>query len=369
MTDWARLRDEALRVVRTTRTTGEAATQLGVTADALRSAWLRWRARWPQIPDIATMQGCDLPRQALEFHPLPPTIDLLSVPPRPAPEPEVLIPGEVSPPEASPDSLFVHAGDVPSGIFSDGDNHYGVHDPIVEAAKLAWLRDVRPSAHVNVGDQYDAFLLSRYDKPAARALREDAPLKAEFASAAEYWKTIAEVCSSSHFILGNHENRLQRLIDANPGLFGIFDWSQMAGLPPAVRVHAYGSKVRIGSVTWEHGDRIGGRFGILHPSHWLLSNKGHKSTIFGHTHRIESRLKTVWDEGQQPHVYGAWNQGHGSDVRAAWHWAPEPSWQHGFAYVECFTVAGKPRFTVHQFAVVDGRFSWGGKMYDGRKWM
>lgn len=260
-----------------------------------------------------------------------------------------------------------HAGPLPRRITSDGDNHYRWHDPYVETAKLKFIQDVRPDTHVSVGDQYDFWHFSRFDKPAAKSLAPDSLLQAEFDAAQTYWKTIDGVCSNVYYILGNHENRLQKLINANLGFFGlrVLDWPTLAGLPAQVKVIDYGKRLRIGGVTWEHGDRIGGRFGVMHPSHWLLTQKGDRNTIFGHTHRVECKYRKVWDEGINPHVYGAWNQGHGSDERAAWDWQPEAGWQHGFTYVEMETTAGKPSFTVHQIVIVDGKFHFNGRVYSG----
>jgi hypothetical protein len=36
--------------------------------------------------------------------------------------------------------------------------------------------------------------------------------------------------------------------------------------------------------------------------------------------------------------------------------------------VEFFEIEGKGRFTTHLIHIIDGRFSWNGTLYDGRKW-
>lgn len=374
---WPQFRERALVILRDSRTANEARVRISalvespITGAQLDAIYRRWAQTLGLPPTLGAIYGTGRMPDSPVSHPQPsPAIDAISNHSVYIPAPNLIVPKEARPPEPPPaDALFIHPGDIPSGVFSDGDNHYGATDRVVEAAKIAWLRDVRPPVHVNVGDQYDAFGLSRYEKPAGKLLSSESTLLSEFRDASSYWQAVGEVCSESHLILGNHERRLEALVNANPALFGLLDWSRLANLPSSVRVHSYGSRVRIGAVTWEHGDRVGGRFGILHPSYWLLANKGHRSTIFGHTHRIESRQKTVYDESLSPHIYGAWNQGHGSSVADAWKWCPDPNWQHGFSYVENYTIAGKARFTVHQITIIDGRFSWGGKLYDGRKCM
>jgi len=375
---WDAHRDAVLRLIRESRGMDDLRPKIelmlgrSVSTSQIDSAYRGWAERWP-LPKLPALYGADLigdaaPTAAALSLDAPP-LELVQIPEARASEALNIPPAARAPDPPPAESLYIHSGDVPRLVFSDGDNHYGTRDRVVENAKLAWLRDVRPDVHVNVGDQYDAFGISRYEKPASRSLSHESTLLAEFREARDYWKTIAEVCRESHFILGNHERRLEALVNANPALFGLLDWGRLAELPPVVSVHGHGSRIRIGAVSWEHGDRVGGRFGVLHPSYWLLSNKGHRSTVFGHTHRIECRLKTVYDENQEPHIHGAWNQGHGSSVPDAWRWCPDANWQHGWTCIEMFTVAGKARFSVHQIVVIDGRFSWHGKIYDGRKCM
>jgi hypothetical protein len=197
-----------------------------------------------------------------------------------------------------------------------------------------------------------------------------ARLQDELNAAKPYWREVCKVTKKEvHFILGNHENRLYRFIGANLWAYQLeaFEWQNMAALPPMVKVHEYGAQKKIGPITFEHGDRIGGRFGCTHPTHWLLQNRGNRNTVFGHTHRLESKTRTVFDEYGEPHVYIAHNQGHGSDVKQQKYAGPEPNWQHGFTYIEFYTEGGKPRFSLHPIIIVNGRFSWGGRVYDGQK--
>lgn len=318
-----------------------------VSRDSLKSAWKRFRSLDAKLPELQSY-----------FHVESSTSPCAFVVPKGAEAPPPVIDGQVT-----------DKGPLPKFVISDGDLHYPVHDPYVEAAKLAFARDIKPQVWVNVGDVWDHYHLSRFDKSASKMLDPGTLLQSEFDAAQPYLKEVCRIADRMHIILGNHENRLSKLINANLGLFNLraLDWKRIAELPANANVIPYGKRLRIGAVTWQHGDQLGGRFGVLHPEYWLLVNKGDRNTIFGHTHRIGARFKTVWDENLTPHTYAAFNQGHGSDAKKAWDWCPESNWAHGFCLVEHFTVAGKPHFTVHQIAVVDGKFAFNGKIYDGRK--
>src|ERR1039457_1597966 len=55
------------------------------------------------------------------------------------------------------------------GMFVDSDNHFPVADPVVHAAKLAFVRDMKPDLWINLGDLLDFWLASRFPKEIGRA--------------------------------------------------------------------------------------------------------------------------------------------------------------------------------------------------------
>lgn len=285
-------------------------------------------------------------------------------------EPEKLVlPRGTKPPEDVPDHNVTDES-LPRFLLCDGDVHHPIQDPHVEAAKLAFARDLKPATWVSIGDTYDCWLISRHDKEPDRLFDGPARLQQEFDSAQPYWREVCSISERVHYILGNHENRLQRLVGANPGLFGLraLEWGSIAGLPDKVQVHRYGARLRIGTMTFVHGDRLGGKFGVVHLAHWMLANHGNRNVVFGHHHRQEMKCRTVFDEHGQPHDYVAIAQGHGSLVSEQ-KYVSEPNWQHGFTVIEFWTEAGRPRFTAHPIYVVGGKFSFNGRIYDGRKLM
>lgn len=325
----------------------EAQTGEAVSSDMLRNAWKRWEQKKEAPPIDEVIGGGPKAKE-----------------PKPV---KMVYPQGTKPIEAPVDSTTTADGDLPKILVCDGDLHYPIQDPYVEAAKFKLISDLKPNAYVNIGDLYDFWPISSHEKDAARLMDGKGLLQAEFNSAKPYWREVCKHTSGDiHFILGNHENRLNRLINANIGLFKLdaFEWKKMAEIPDRVRVHKYGTQLRVGPMTFEHGDRIGGRFGVAHPAHWFMQNKGTRNVLFGHTHRSETKHRTVYDENGEPHTYVAINQGHGSNV-AEQTYAYEPNWQHGLTVMEYWKDGNKPRFTAMPITIVNGRFSFHGKVYDG----
>lgn len=283
-----------------------------------------------------------------------------------AKEPKIIVPPGVKPDVVPDHPLSASSSTIPRLLLCEGDNHLPIHDPYVEEAKLKFMQDVKPDHLVNVGDAFDFWPLSSHEKEPSRWYT-NGRLQDEFDAGKPFWKArCALINGPIDFILGNHENRLYRFIGANLGLFGLeaFEWQTLASLPARIKVHPHDTQLKIGPMSFEHGDRIGGRFGVAHPAYWLLTNKGNRNTIFGHFHRMEQKFRTVYDELGEAHTYTAIAQGHGSLVKEQ-KYVYEPSWQHGFTVVEYWQEGDRTRFTAHPIIIVDGKFSWGGKVYDG----
>ena len=339
--------------------------EVTVTPDALRSAWFRYREHIDSLPLITDVLGKDL---ALEWE------EEVTCPERPVtssePAPELVLPPEARPSEIPPDHNV--AADEPHAGFliCTSDHHHSISDRVAEAAVMKLAQDLKPQTWVFNGDVIDAWWISRHDKEADRLFDADAGARIvdELASFRPYGAAAAQICKTVYVGEGNHEKRLSALINANPGLHGLpgLRWARLFDLPENVKHLDYGYRLRIGPVTFVHGDRIGGRFGVKYPCGWVLDNQGSRNVLFGHSHRLQSHYRTTWDENGQPHVYTAMNTGHLSDV-AKQRYASEPNWQQGFSVIEFYTEAGRLRFTPHLIPIVDGRFSFAGRVYDGRR--
>ena len=273
---------------------------------------------------------------------------------------------EVEPEPRTATSLFPDRG-----MFVDGDNHYPIADPVVEAAKIAFVRDMKPTTWVNVGDLLDAWFISRYTKESSRLFGAyGVRLQEEIDSARPYVEAVCSVVEEAHYVIGNHEHRHSKLISENPGLHGLraLGWAAMLQYPDKLKIHPYGTRLRADSAPLDfiHGDSI--PMGVKNKPVWVLANKGNRTTVFGHSHHQTSATRTFYDEHGDPILHGAYEQGHGSIV-AEQTYTSEPNWQPGFTWIEFWKDDyGKSRFSVHPILIIDGRFSWNGRVYDGRKW-
>lgn len=257
---------------------------------------------------------------------------------------------------------------VPRSLICTGDLHYDITDPVIEACRVAFMRDVKPEMAVDVGDFWDCWWLSTYPKSPRRLRDPSAQLQRELDASQPYIKETCRIVDRFHMIPGNHEFRLEKTLGREPGLHGlrVLEWPTMAELPSKVHYHQYGARLRVGPMTFEHGHQI--PKSVKAPASWMLKSQGNRNTIFGHGHSMEHAARTVYDEFGNAHHYGAWAQGAGLDF-AKQDYAHEPSWQHGFTYLEFFKSSAGWQVSVHPIQIVNGRFSYGGKVYDGKKWM
>lgn len=257
---------------------------------------------------------------------------------------------------------------VPKNMVVTGDLHYGSVDKVVEAARVAFIRDVKPELLVDLGDFYDFWEASSYPKSIKRSRNPLSQLQYEFDEAQPYLKEVCAIVESYKYLKGNHEARGEKMADREPALASLkaMDIKRLADMPKKVEVFEHGDRLRVGPVTIEHGDRI--PKGVKYPAHWMLQNKGNRNTIFGHTHKSSMATRTIYDELGNQKSYFAINQGHGQDVRKV-DYVDEPDWIHGFTYVEFWKAGSEWRCTPHPIVIYQGRFSFAGKVYDGRKWM
>lgn len=367
---------EVIARAREHRSLGSLAVALGVNPETLSRHWRWWRqvagrdipalgdllnrgmVQYPASPDddpTLSAANADMPRARS------PRVE--DDPPEYVEPPELDTPANESPERLTPpDSGFV---------FITSDHHYPVHDKSCEAAIAALARDLKPARWIFNGDVFDAWWMSRHQKEARRLFSKSSGprLVDELDAFRPFGQFACDVAEWVDFGEGNHEARVRAHINEHPALFDLpgLSWPQMLALDRAnVTYHGTHYRMWLDSLSIVHGDRIGGRFGVKHACDWVLSNHG-RTTVFGHTHRVASLYRSVpRQDGHGMTPLLAINGGHLCQVEEAHDWCPDPAWTHGFVVVEFYTVAGKRHYTAHPIAIIDGRFSFGGKVYDGR---
>lgn len=264
-----------------------------------------------------------------------------------------------------PPALIHCAYYVPKRMIVDTDNHFEICDLRWQEGKLKFAQDMKIDGWFNLGDNYDFHFLSRFDKDPYRG---QVSIQKEFDSANWYWDEVCRLSKSVNYILGNHEYRLHKFIEANTGIFGLRaleDFGKLAGLPDKVKVYPYGSHVKVGHVWGEHGDQIKGS----NQPKWVLDNRQGRIRAFGHYHRANMATMTCLDGDTGKEILReAYNVGHGSEGRYQRYAGTVKNWQKGFLFVEHFTTGGILDATVHHIkAGSSGAFSWQGKVYSANR--
>ena len=232
------------------------------------------------------------------------------------------------------------------------DVHLPFHNRLAVRITLDYLADYKPDLVILGGDIYDFLEASDFDKSPARITT----LQDEFDDGRDFIRAIDDICPNVDFLIGNHEDRLQRLINRNPALFKLrsLDIAKAAELPAHWRVHPSQTHFKLGKLTALHGD-IKGIKSAVHPARTLFQ-KLKRSCIAGHFHRFGNHLDTNYD-GE---VRGGFANGHLSDVSRVTSWVTCPDWQEGFSTISLCEDGG---FAVQQRLVMSGRLIAEGKEY------
>lgn len=258
--------------------------------------------------------------------------------------------------------------EVPTGskLLVIGDVHIPIDNrPAIEVA-INLAEDVGVTHVVSLGDLADCHCISDHAKDVDRLLSAGT-LREEMASGKYLinWMSTRPVIS----IPGNHEYRVDRLIGANPGLYGM-STPEILGLPKDWVHLQDNSQVRLGSLVFAHGhyefrQGNGGR----HPAAALLTMAPDQSTIVGHLHRLDSARRTSVDEHGIRRTRAAWTNPHLSLEHEHHSYVSRHiSWQTGFSLVHVWWEDGRPRWDLTQIEIMlDSRglpyCAYGGKVY------
>jgi len=216
-----------------------------------------------------------------------------------------------------------------------GDIHIPIWDRDLVMAVLAFAEAIGVDHLAIAGDLFDVYGASRFSKQARDALSDRYRLVTELRAATGFFQECSRIFQRVDYLLGNHEGRIDRFVDENPWLWQhpAMDPRSLYQLPDRWHVHDWGSRLRIGSVCIEHGDKLKGA-GSKYGAAAVLRNNLLQHTIFGHTHRIMRARHTVYDHNGQPRCYSASSVGHLSHLHYHADYANQPDWAHGFAIVE-----------------------------------
>lgn len=193
-----------------------------------------------------------------------------------------------SPVDEIPSKILIRPTNLKVACLSD--IHYPYEDTKAEELALSFLKTYNPNIIVWNGDIFDCYSISSYNKDANKKLNIQDEIDYGV-SRLEHWK-LALPNTRMIFIMGNHEDRLRRLIsNAAPSLATLRStkFEEVAGLSKigfeCISSH---QDLFIGSLMFYHGDAVrknGGASGRAHFEQYGCS------IIMGHCHRLSITYK------------------------------------------------------------------------------
>ena len=229
-----------------------------------------------------------------------------------------------------------------------GDIHHDKQDQPAVTAMMEWWDKktwMRRRGVVPQGDSLDLWGLSRYPK-SAKKIWTDSQLMKEADAARPFLEWASAQPLGCKMILGNHEKRLEAVLDENPSLHGCpgVEFGAMTGLDDieGLEILDWNSQVWLGDKCCiRHGDAPG----FPKTCSAVCKKYPDQVTLFGHTHRLGAEFVTVYGDDGLPQVRGAYNVGHLSLLPEYY---DDPDWHLGFAEIEFFGDRGngQPFFRV-----------------------
>lgn len=163
---------------------------------------------------------------------------------------------------------------------------------------------------------------------------------------------------------GNHDHFVDQLIAEQPELKGSLERPLLLDIEArGWKYFACGTRFRLGKLSIIHGEQlsgVGNQNSAFHAKKATDIYAG--SVLYGHTHSPQSYTRVLpydvtqkWQATCSP-ILGAVNPTYLRNSQS--------SWTNGFTVVETQT---NGNFNVYSIVVVNGRFSFAGKLYDGRE--
>lgn len=243
------------------------------------------------------------------------------------------------------------------------DAHVEEHDPFAINAFMKFVSDYKPHGIVNLGDFMEMDAVTHWPAPDARPRRLVPQIESAKKLLAEIDQALGKQCVFKRFLIGNHEDWLdQYLVGKIPeALHDLEKLGVDLRFQELIGLKNFGYE----TVPLNEILRIGPH---CHFIHGYYTNKHHASkhlevfgvnVYYGHLHDVQQH-STVSVNG----VHEAMCLGCLRNLRAPFLKGRPNNWSHAFGIFE-FDHVGV--FTRYVPVIINGRFSFNGKMYDGMK--
>ena len=158
------------------------------------------------------------------------------------------------------------------------DTHAPYHDERAILLLEQVVNEWEPECIVVLGDWVDNLAVSGHE----RAKVQELNLKREVALAATRLESLTRGTKERHFVMGNHETRLERFIAKKaPELDGLLDIADMLCLHRWTSVTPYNETLKLGKLNITHDVGKAGQ-----NAHRSAAQSYMASAIIGHTHRM-----------------------------------------------------------------------------------
>jgi hypothetical protein len=242
------------------------------------------------------------------------------------------------------------------------DTHVPEHDEIAVQAFLNFAEWYKPHGYINLGDFMEMGSVSHWDAKDSKPRRFAPELKAAKDMLKKIDTAMGPQCVYKRFLIGNHEDWLdQYLVNRAVELYdGLED---AAGV--SLRIQDLLGLRDLGYRTVPLNEVL--RLGDLHFIHGYYTNKYHAfkhlevfgcNLMYGHLHDVQT-YTGVSVKG----VHESMSIGCLRLLNAPFMKGRPNNWSHAFGIVE-YRIDGT--YTRYVPIIVDGKFSYNGKVFDGR---
>lgn len=243
------------------------------------------------------------------------------------------------------------------------DTHVPNEDKRTLSAVEKFMGDHWFDEYLHLGDLMDFDMISKFNAEMLRKLETRRMLK-DYEQANQlldlHQGIIRRNNPDAKFTLleGNHEFRVETLIDKSPQLEGLIEVEQQLKLKERgfewVRSWSQSKLHKIGKLHFHHGE-----YASKYHANKMVENFG-VNICYGHTHDSQSYEKVARGDG---HPVKAWAMGHLADPNKLTYTRGKPNnWTQMIGVAE---VRPDGNFTLIQLPIVGHSFSFNGKIYKG----
>lgn len=244
------------------------------------------------------------------------------------------------------------------------DLHFPQYSKETFDAMLAFIKDVKPAGFIFGGDQFNNDEISHHTKNKP-FYRERASFKR---NTDNFDKSILGPLERALgkvpkvWIIGNHDDWEHQLIEEQPELEGVIERTDALRLSErGWTIVPLGHSYKLGELNVIHGEiltGIGNQAGA-YPAKKALEIYS-SNVLAGHTHAPQSFAKISPVEKRKRDM--AWIAPILGETNPYYLRNRPTGWMQGFTVVE---VREKGNFNLYPIIVIDGKFSYGGKEYEG----